>query len=342
MELAGIPIWIWGAFLGFVAIVMALDLGVFHKSAHEVKTKEALKWSAVWMSLAVIFSVIVFTQWHVINPTSKYSSTDAGIAFISGYLVEWALSVDNLFVFLLVFGYFQIPAKHQHRVLFWGILGALIFRALFIATGSVLLDKFHWTMILFGAFLVFTGIKMLSSHGKQMDPSKNPFVNLVQKFVPITKEFHGQRFFTRIDKKLWATPLFLALIMIEFTDIIFAIDSVPAIFAITNEPFIVFTSNVFAILGLRSLYFALAGLMQMFTYLHYGLSAILMFVGSKMLYGFLEKDVWPSLPSIPVWLSLPVIIGTLGISIIASLRLHKDAPIQKPHNVEEPVPEASA
>ena len=316
---------------------MALDLGVFHKSAHEVKTKEALRWSAVWMALAVAFSVIIFTQWDVINPTSKYSSTDAGIAFISGYLVEWALSVDNLFVFLLVFGYFQIPAKYQHRVLFWGILGALFFRAVFIAAGSVLLDKFHWTMILFGAFLVFTGIKMLTSHGKKMDPSKNPLVSLVSKFVPITKEFHGQRFFTRIDKKLWATPLFLALVIIEFTDIIFAIDSVPAIFAITREPFIVFTSNVFAILGLRSLYFALAGLMQMFTYLHYGLSAILMFVGSKMLYGFFEKDVWPSLPSIPVWLSLPVIIGMLGISIFASLRLHKEPADPTTDVVEDPI-----
>ena len=342
MELAGIPIWIWGSFLGFVAIVMALDLGVFHKSAHEVKTKEALRWSAVWMALAVAFSVIIFTQWDVINPTSKYSSTDAGIAFISGYLVEWALSVDNLFVFLLVFGYFQIPAKYQHRVLFWGILGALFFRAVFIAAGSVLLDKFHWTMILFGAFLVFTGIKMLTSHGKKMDPSKNPLVSLVSKFVPITKEFHGQRFFTRIDKKLWATPLFLALVIIEFTDIIFAIDSVPAIFAITREPFIVFTSNVFAILGLRSLYFALAGLMQMFTYLHYGLSAILMFVGSKMLYGFFEKDVWPSLPSIPVWLSLPVIIGMLGISIFASLRLHKEPADPTTDVVEDPILEVPA
>ena len=321
---------------------MALDLGVFHKSAHEVKTKEALRWSAVWMALAVAFSVIIFTQWDVINPTSKYSSTDAGIAFISGYLVEWALSVDNLFVFLLVFGYFQIPAKYQHRVLFWGILGALFFRAVFIAAGSVLLDKFHWTMILFGAFLVFTGIKMLTSHGKKMDPSKNPLVSLVSKFVPITKEFHGQRFFTRIDKKLWATPLFLALVIIEFTDIIFAIDSVPAIFAITREPFIVFTSNVFAILGLRSLYFALAGLMQMFTYLHYGLSAILMFVGSKMLYGFFEKDVWPSLPSIPVWLSLPVIIGMLGISIFASLRLHKEPADPTTDVVEDPILEVPA
>jgi tellurite resistance protein TerC len=342
LELAGIPIWIWGSFLGFVAIVMALDLGVFHKSAHEVKTKEALRWSAVWMALAVAFSVIIFTQWDVINPGSKYSNTDAGIAFISGYLVEWALSVDNLFVFLLVFGYFQIPAKYQHRVLFWGILGALFFRAVFIAAGSVLLDKFHWTMILFGAFLVFTGIKMLTSHGKKMDPSKNPLVGLVSKFVPITKEFHGQKFFTRIGKKLWATPLFLALIIIEFTDIIFAIDSVPAIFAITREPFIVFTSNVFAILGLRSLYFALAGLMQMFTYLHYGLSAILMFVGSKMLYGFLEKDVWPSLPSIPVWLSLPVIIGMLGISIFASLRLHKEPADPKTDVVDDPILEVPA
>lgn len=321
MQMAGVPLWIWGSFVGFVALVMALDLGVFHRKAHEVKTKEALKSSGMMMALAAIFGVLVFSFWHVINPASSSSNTEAGLAFLSGYLVEWALSVDNLFVFLLVFGYFKVPEQYQHRVLFWGILGALAFRALFIATGSILLDKFHWTMIVFGGFLVMTGIKMLANKGKEVDPGQNKIVLFVKRFVPITKEIHGQKFFVKMGKRLWATPLFLALVLIEFTDIIFAIDSVPAIFAITREPFLVFTSNVFAILGLRSLYFALAGLMQMFVYLHYGLSAILMFVGSKMLYGFLQKDVWSHLPSVPVWLSLPVIIGTLAISILASLRV---------------------
>lgn len=319
MELAGIPVWIWGSFLCFVLLVLALDLGVFHKSAHEVRMKEALVWSAVWMSLALIFSAVVFTQWHHIAPASKYSNTDAGIAFVSGYLVEWALSVDNLFVFLLVFAYFHVPLRYQHRVLFWGIIGALIFRALFIALGSVLLEKFHWTMVIFGAFLIFTGIKMVRAHGKKMDPGKNPVVKLFRKMVPVTDEYHGQKFLTRIDGKIWATPLFVALIVVEFTDIVFAIDSVPAIFAITREPFIVFTSNVFAILGLRSLFFALSGLMQMFHYLHYGLSAILMFVGSKMLYGFLHESVWPQTPKFPVWLSLLVILVILAASVVVSI-----------------------
>ncbi len=319
MELANVPIWIWVSFLGFVLVVLALDLGVFHRSAHEVKSKEALIWSTVWMGLALVFGAVLFTQWHSVSPGSGYSNADAGLAFVTGYFVEWALSVDNLFVFLLVFAYFQVPARFQHRVLFWGIIGALIFRALFITAGSVLLERFHWTMILFGAFLVFTGIKMLTSKGKKMDPAKNPLVRMVRKFIPVTTEFHGQKFLTRIDGKLWATPLLLALLLVEFTDVVFAIDSVPAIFAITKEPFIVFTSNVFAILGLRSLYFALSGLMQMFHYLHFGLSAVLMFVGGKMLYGFLEKDVWSTWPSMPVWVSLPIIITILGIAVAYSL-----------------------
>ncbi|MCO5295792.1 MAG: TerC family protein [Fimbriimonadaceae bacterium] len=319
MELAGIPVWIWGAFLGFVLVVLALDLGVFHRKAHVVGMKEALVWSAVWMGLALAFGALIFTQWQEIRPGSTYSNSDAGLAFIAGYLVEWALSVDNLFVFLLVFAYFQVPPQYQHRVLFWGIVGALAFRMIFIALGAVVLERFHWSMILFGAFLVFTGIKMVRSHGKKMDPGKNPVLTLFRKIVPVTPEYHGQKFFTRIDGRLWATPLFVALLVVEFTDIVFAVDSVPAIFAITSEPFIVFTSNVFAILGLRSLFFALAGLMQMFHYLHYGLAAVLMFVGGKMLYGYFEKDVWPELPKFPVWLSLVVILVTLGLAVLVSI-----------------------
>jgi len=319
MELAGIPVWVWGAFLTLVVVILGLDLGVFHRSAHEVKMKEALTWSAVWMGLAMAFGAVIFTQWQNINPTSTSSNSEAGLAFITGYFVEWALSVDNLFVFLLVFSYFQVPTIYQHRVLFWGIMGALVFRAAFIMAGSVLLERFHWTMILFGAFLIFTAVKMITSKGKKMDPSKNPLVLLTRRFLPVTPEYHGPKFFTRIGGKLWVTPLFLALILVEFTDVVFAIDSVPAIFAITREPFIVFTSNVFAILGLRSLFFALSGLMQTFHYLHYGLSAILMFVGGKMLYGYIEKDVWTHLPSLPAWLSLPIILSLLAISVGYSL-----------------------
>lgn len=319
MELAGIPLWIWSAFLGLVVLFLALDLGVFHRHAHEVKMKEALTWSGIWIAMGVGFSALVFTQWSAISPQSTYTNAEAGMAYITGYLVEKALSVDNLFVFLIVFTYFKVPAQYQHRVLFWGIIGALIFRGIFIAAGSVLLEKFHWTMILFGLFLIFTGIKMVTSKDKEMDPGKNPLVTLIRKVMPTTNEYHGQKFFMRIDGKLWATPLFLALLVVEFTDIIFAIDSVPAIFAITSEPFIVFTSNVFAILGLRSLYFALAGLMQMFHYLHYGLSAILVFVGGKMLYGFLEKDVWAHLPKFPAWISLLTILSLLAAAVIISI-----------------------
>lgn len=323
MELAGIPTWIWGAFLGFVLVVLALDLGVFHRKAHVVQMKEALVWSGIWMSLALAFAALIFTQWGGIRPDSPYSNSEAGFAFIAGYLVEWALSVDNLFVFLLVFAYFQVPPEYQHRVLFWGIVGALVFRMIFIGLGAVVLERFHWSMIIFGAFLIFTGIKMVRSHAQKMDPAKNPVIKLIRKLMPVTPEYHGDKFFTRIDGRLWATPLFVALLVVEFTDVVFAVDSVPAIYAITSEPFIVFTSNVFAILGLRSLFFALAGLMRMFHYLHYGLAAVLVFVGCKMLYSYAEKDIAPELPKFPVALSLGVILAILVASVVVSLKRPK-------------------
>lgn len=329
MAIAGIPLWIWGSFLGFVLLVLALDLGVFHRKAHVVGMKEALTWSAVWVGLALAFSAILFSRWHLLRPESALSNTEAGFAFIAGYVVEWALSVDNLFVFLLVFAYFQVPAQYQHRVLFWGIVGALLFRMIFIALGAVVLERFHWSMILFGAFLVFTGIKMIRAHGTKIDPAANPVIKLFRKLVPTTTDYRGQSFFVRIGGRLWATPLFVALLVVELTDIVFAIDSVPAIFAITSDPFIVFTSNVFAILGLRSLFFALAGLMQMFHYLHFGLAGILMFVGGKMLYGYVEKDIRPEWPSFPVWLSLTIIIATLAIAVVVSI-------LRPPAVLEEP------
>lgn len=319
MEIAGISLWIWGSFLGFVLLLLALDLGVFHRKAHVVGIKEALVWSAVWLGLGLVFCALIFWQWDNIRPGSTYSNTEAGFAYIAGYLVEKALSVDNLFVFLLIFAYFQVPAKYQHRVLFWGIVGALIFRMIFIALGAVILAKFHWAMILFGAFLVFTGIKMIRVHGKTIDPANNPVIKLFRRLVPTTPDYHGQKFFVRIGGRLLATPLFVSLLVVEFTDIIFAIDSVPAIFAITHEPFIVLTSNVFAILGLRALFFALAGLMRMFLYLHYGLAAVLVFVGAKMLYGYFEKDVWPDWPKFPIWLSLLIIVVTLGVAVLVSI-----------------------
>lgn len=323
MELANVPIWIWGAFLAFVLGMLALDLGVFHRDAHRIEIREALIWSAVWIGLAMVFNFVIFQYWHVIQPDSVYTNSEAGFAFLAGYIVEKSLSVDNIFVFLLILSYFAVPEKYQHRILFWGILGALIFRAIFIAAGAALLENFFWMMIVFGLFLLATGIKMLIVKDKKMEPEKNPVVKLARRFMRITPDYDGKKFFTRIKGKLWATPLFLVLLVIEFTDVIFAVDSIPAIFAITSDPFIVFTSNVFAILGLRALFFALAGLMQFFYYLGTGLAAVLMFVGVKMLYNYAEKVVVPEWPKFPVALSLGIIASILIIAIVASMRRAK-------------------
>lgn len=322
-ELANIPIWIWGSFMAFVLLMLALDLGVFHRQAHKIEMKEALVWSGIWIGLALLFNLILFLFWDQIQPGSRYTNNEAGFSFLAGYLIEKALSVDNIFVFLLIFGYFAVPEKYQHRVLFWGIIGALIFRATFIAAGSALLEKFFWMMIVFGLFLIATGIKMAIVKDKKIDPEKNPLVRAFRRLMPVTPDYNGQKFFTRIDGKLWATPLFVVLLMVEFTDVIFAVDSIPAIFAITSDPFLVFTSNVFAILGLRALFFALAGLMQMFHYLSYGLAAILVFVGGKMLYNYAEKVMVPEWPKFPVALSLGVIVAILATAIFASLKKPK-------------------
>lgn len=319
MELANIPLWIWGAFLGFVGLMLALDLGVFHKQSHKIEMKEALIWSGVWIALALVFNGLIYTFWDKIQPGSPYSNSDAGIAFLTGYLIEKALSIDNIFVFLLIFSYFQVPDKYQHKVLFWGIIGALVFRALFIAAGAALLEHFFWTMILFGVFLIATGIKMALAKEKKLEPDNNILVKGLKKLMPVTKDYVGDKFFTKIDGKKWATPLFVVLIMVEFTDIIFAVDSIPAIFSITSDPFLVFTSNVFAILGLRALFFALAGLVQMFHYLSYGLAAILVFVGGKMIYGYMEKATFPDWPKFPVTLSLGVIAAILAVAILVSV-----------------------
>lgn len=325
MMIYDIPIWIWGVFLLFVLGMLALDLGVFHKEAHEVSIKEALIWSVIWISIALVFCTFIFFGWNFIQPNSVYSNAQAGQAFLAGYLVEKALSVDNIFVFLLVFSYFQVPAKYQHRVLFWGILGALIFRTAFIAVGAAVLERFLWTMILFGLFLIYTGIKMVKNEDKKLEPDNNPVVKVFRKMMPVTPDFVGQSFFTRIDGRLWATPLFVCLLVVEFTDIIFAVDSIPAIFAITDNPFIVWTSNIFAILGLRALFFAVGGLMKLFHYLHYGLAGILVFIGGKMLYHFYEKEGHeilnlPEVPKFPTAISLIVIIAILTISIVWSIK----------------------
>ncbi len=280
--------------------MLVLDLGVFHRRAHTVKFREALAWSVAWIALAAIFAVVIFF-WHGRTPA---------LEFVTGYVIELSLSVDNLFVFLLIFRFFQVPAIHQHKVLFWGILGALIMRAIFIAAGVTLIERFHWIIYAFGAFLVYSGIKLFFQNEAEIHPEKNPVLRLFRRWVPVTKDYVDNKFFVR-SPGLYATPLFVVLLVVETTDLLFAVDSIPAILAITRDAFIVYTSNVFAILGLRSMYFALAGMMEMFRYLHYGLSLVLVFVGAKMLVShYLE---------IPTPVALAAVAGVLAISVIASM-----------------------
>ena len=293
-------LFLWVAFNLFVLGMLAIDLGVFHRKAHAVTMKEAGIWSVVWIALAMVFNLGIYFAW----------GQDKALEFLTGYVIEKSLSVDNLFVFLMIFQYFATPAQYQHRVLFWGILGALILRAVFIATGSALLSNFHWMMYVFGGFLVITGVKMYLQGDEKIEPERNPVVRLFERWVPISKAYDGQKFFIRRDGRTYATLLMLVLIVVETTDVIFAVDSIPAIFAITQDPFIVYTSNVFAILGLRALYFMLAGVMEMFVYLKVGLSFVLCFVGTKMMLVDIYK--------IPIGASLAVIGGVLLLSIIAS------------------------
>jgi tellurite resistance protein TerC len=295
-------IWAWIGFVAFVLLMLALDLGVFHRKAHAVKIKEALIWSVVWIGLALAYNAVVYF-WR--GPT-------VALEFFTGYLIEKTLSVDNIFVFVLVFSFFKVPEEYQHRVLFWGILGALILRGIFIAAGAALIAQFHWIIYVFGAFLIFTGLRMALQKEHGVHPENNPLVRLFRRFFSVASEYHGQRFFVRISSRTVATPLFIVLLVVEFTDLIFAVDSIPAIFAVTKDPFIVYTSNVFAILGLRALYFALAGVVGKFHYLKLGLSVVLMFVGIKMV---LSDTVF----KIHISLSLVIIIAVLSIAVTASL-----------------------
>lgn len=292
---------LWAGFNLFVLAMLAIDLGVFHRQAHAVSMREASVWSAVWIGLALLFNLGV---WKLLGP-------QPGVEFLTGYLIEKSLSVDNIFVIALLFAYFKVPDKHQHRVLFWGILGALVMRAAFILAGAALLERFHWIIYLFGAFLVLTGIKMAFAPEHGLEPEKNPVVRLVRRMMPVTADFRGASFFVREGGRRAATPLFLVLVMVEFTDLVFAVDSIPAIFAVTRDPFLVYTSNVFAILGLRSLYFLLAGVMHKFEYLKLGLAAILVFVGAKM-----ALVDWVK---IPAGISLGVIAAILAVAVAASL-----------------------
>ncbi|HZJ25170.1 MAG TPA: TerC family protein [Anaerolineales bacterium] len=304
-------VWLWVGFNLFVLAMLALDLGVFHRKAHTVSSREAITWSVVWISLSLVFNSVIYFFWDRMIPASSYTNTEAALAFFTGYLIEKSLSVDNIFVFILIFSFFAVPAAYQHRVLFWGILGALIMRGTLIAVGAVLLKEFHWIIYVFGAFLIFTGIRMARHQDEEVQPDKNPVVKLFRRFMPVTTGFEKDKFFVRRAGKLMATPLFLILLIVESTDLVFAVDSIPAIFAVTQEPFIVYTSNVFAILGLRALYFLLANVMDKFQYLKLGLSAVLTFIGVKM--------VITDLYHIPVGVSLAVVAGILTLSVLASL-----------------------
>jgi tellurite resistance protein TerC len=333
--------WFYAAFTGLVVLLLTVDLGVFHRTAHAVSFREATVWSVVWISLALVFNYVLYhyALWrfpldlrlaHLPGFDAGAAARQVSLEFLTGYIVEKSLSIDNVFVFVLVFGYFGIPAKYQHRVLFLGILGALIFRAVFIALGSVLM-QYHWVVVLFGVFLLLTGIKMMFAPERRVDPSQNLLIRLFRRFVPVAGEFHGQRFFAKIGGRWHATPLLVALIFLESTDVVFAVDSVPAIFALTREPLIVFTSNIFAILGLRALYFMLAGAIDKFYMLKYGLALVLVFVGLKMvwlnqLYG----------GKFPTGLSLGIISGVIAASVVLSWLIPKKPAARKTEAIVSP------
>jgi len=300
--------WLWVGFSVFILLMLSLDLGLFNRRAHAIRYREAWIWSAVWVTLAMIFAYLVF----------RYQGSQRGLEFLTGYLIELSLSVDNLFVFLLIFSYFKVPSKFQHRVLFWGVLGALIMRLTMIFVGAALLNRFHWIIYIFGGFLVYTGVKMFKQEEADIHPDQNPVVRMVTKILPITKYYDEKKFFTKVDGKRTGTLLLLVLVVVEVTDLVFAVDSIPAIFAVTRNTFIVYTSNVFAILGLRSMYFLLAGVVEKFHYLRTGLAIVLTFIGVKMLLvaiGFI----------IPTWVSLVFVAVVLLGSVVASLIFAKES-----------------
>jgi tellurite resistance protein TerC len=298
--------WLWIVFNIFVLGMLAVDLGVFNRQAHVISLKEAARWTVVVVIAAAIFNFGIF----------RYQGTQPGLEFLTGYLIELALSVDNIFVFILIFSYFQVPRQYQHRVLFWGIFGALLMRGAMIGAGALLIERFEWIIYIFGAFLVVTGIRMATQDESDIEPEANPVLKLLRRFMPVSPSYDGQRFFTRqliggVTRRA-ATPLFVVLLLVETTDLIFAVDSIPAIFAVTRDPFLVYTSNVFAILGLRSMYFLLAGVIDKFHYLKLGLAVVLVFVGMKMLITYFHLHI-------PIVISLGVVIGVLGLSVVASL-----------------------
>jgi tellurite resistance protein TerC len=312
----------WIIFNGFVVLMLALDLGVFHRHAHVIRMREALTWTAVWITLGLLFNLGIYLGWF--GPYSPEQRGQAALEFLTGYLIEYSLSVDNVFVFALLFRYFKVPPIYQHRVLFWGILGAVVMRAIMIFAGIALLQRFHWIIYIFGAILIFSGIKMWRSDEAQIDPGHNPILRFLQRHLPISPGYEGAHFFTRHLGKMAVTPLFVVLIFVEWTDLVFAVDSIPAVLTITSDAFIVFTSNIMAILGLRSLYFALAGMMDRFHLLHYGLAAILIFVGTKMCIAEFYK--------VPTPISLAFIATVLALSVGISMWSTRG---QKAHEITE-------
>lgn len=320
--------WLWLGFSVFIVLMLSLDLGLLNRKAHTIRYREAWIWTGVWVSLALIFAYLVF----------RYQGSQRGLEFLTGYIIELSLSVDNLFVFILVFSFFKVPAKYQHRVLFWGVLGALAMRLTMIFVGAALLNRFHWIIYVFGAFLVYTGVKMFKQENNDLRPDENPVVRLVSRYFPITDYYVGKKFFTKVNDKRAGTLLLLVLIVVEVTDLVFAVDSIPAIFAITTNTFIVYTSNVFAILGLRSMYFLLAGVVEKFQYLRVGLAIVLTFIGAKML--IVAAGI-----HIKTWISLVFVAVVLTGSVVASLLFpgESDSSIQVdlPHDYDLPLSEES-
>jgi len=307
----GTPV-LWGVFFVLILIMLVIDLGVFHRHEHEIKSREAAIWTVVWVVLSLGFNLWIYLE----------DGREPALEFLTGYLIEKALSIDNIFVFIVIFAYFKVPPRYHHRVLFWGILGALVMRGLFIALGTVLISRFEWILYLFGAFLVYTGIKIVWNRGTEVHPEDNPVVGFFERFVPLTRRYHGKHFLVREGGRLLATPLLLVLVVVEATDILFAVDSIPAIFGVTRDPFIVFTSNIFAILGLRALYFLLADLMDRFDYLPYGLGLVLAFIGAKMLvHPWIEVPIEASLGAVVVLLG-----GSVVVSILFDRRRRRDGP----------------
>jgi tellurite resistance protein TerC len=319
------PIWAWAGFGIFILVMLALDLGVLNRKAHTVRYREAAVWSVVWVILAMAFAGIVFWK----------TNRQTGLEFLTGYVIELSLSVDNLFIFLLIFSYFKVPSKYQHRVLFWGVLGALVMRMTMIAIGATLVERFHWILYIFGAFLIYTGFKMLRQDESQANPEDNAVVRFVTRFIPVTRHYEGEKFFTVADGRRMGTLLLLVLIIVEVSDLIFAVDSIPAIFGVTTNPFIVYTSNVFAILGLRSLYFLLAGVVEKFHYLKVGLAVVLTFVGVKMLTeGYVMARLGVSKETI-----IAVSLGVVALMLLGSVAASLLWPVEAERQVEVELPE---